>query len=489
MNRRIAAAVGGMVFVVLPLLVSAAATTTSTFDVQALIAKLQAQIQLLQAQVADLQAQLQSVKVELKFSRVLAKGASGDDVKQLQEFLSTFPDVYPDGLVTGYFGPLTEAAVKKFQEQNGIESVGIVGPKTQAKLNELVTTGAGQSGVIPPGLASVGGPSSSTPSGTIPAIPAIPAISSESATSTVPAISATPASAESNLPLPAPSPLPPPSPTPPPISPAPAATSTSPAPPPPPPPSPSPLPSPSSNNITVVSPNGGSSWDMYRYNQTISWTTNGISRVGFKLLKGKQVVYSNSSPITSDSTGFSLPATWDGVPSTYYNAIGSGNDYKIRVHDWDNPDTYDDSDEYFSIPLPDMYPPVVSSVLASSITESSAVISWTTDEPATGYVNYGSTSNDWIVTPTNTMHTTSHSFALSGLTSNTLYTFRVYSIDPSGNGPQGYPPNYTFTTTSIAGSQTASSTSLDVRTSNLAATYYALESLKVALEKLLKLLQ
>ena len=88
----------------------------------------------------------------------------------------------------------------------------------------------------------------------------------------------------------------------------------------------------------------------------------------------------------------------------------------------------------------------MSSVVVSSITADSAVITWVTDEPATGYVNYGSTSNNWIVSPTNTSYTTSHSFTLSNLASNTLYTFRVYSVDALGNGPNGYPPQYTFTT-------------------------------------------
>lgn len=40
-------------------------------------------------------------------------------------------------MVTGYFGPLTEAAVKRFQQKYGIEPIGIVGPKTRAVLNKL----------------------------------------------------------------------------------------------------------------------------------------------------------------------------------------------------------------------------------------------------------------------------------------------------------------------------------------------------------------
>lgn len=117
--------------------VASAQTTGSAVDLQVLVKQLQAQIQVLQAQISDLQVEVQSVKLELKFSRALAQGSTGDDVKQLQEFLKTFTGAYPDGLITGYYGPRTVGAVKKFQAQNGIESVGIVGPKTQEKINVL----------------------------------------------------------------------------------------------------------------------------------------------------------------------------------------------------------------------------------------------------------------------------------------------------------------------------------------------------------------
>ena len=79
-------------------------------------------------------------KTEIRFTKTLWRSSRGDDVKRLQEFLKKSPDIYPEGLVTGYFGPLTEKAVKKLQEKYGIETVGIVGPKTRQKLNELFVT-------------------------------------------------------------------------------------------------------------------------------------------------------------------------------------------------------------------------------------------------------------------------------------------------------------------------------------------------------------
>jgi peptidoglycan hydrolase-like protein with peptidoglycan-binding domain len=71
--------------------------------------------------------------------RPLQRGMSGDDVASLQRLLGMTE-------ITGYFGSLTEAAVKKFQAEKGIASFGtpettgygMVGPKTRAQLPELV---------------------------------------------------------------------------------------------------------------------------------------------------------------------------------------------------------------------------------------------------------------------------------------------------------------------------------------------------------------
>ncbi len=139
---------------------------SSTSSVQELITTLQEQIAKLRAQITELNVQLESlrqaqgevketvkeVKGTLQIVKQLRIGMSTEEVKLLQEILATDPEVYPEGLITGYFGKLTEKAVKKFQEKMCIEQVGIVGPKTLSKINELLVEGAGSSGKIPPGL-------------------------------------------------------------------------------------------------------------------------------------------------------------------------------------------------------------------------------------------------------------------------------------------------------------------------------------------------
>ncbi|MBI2451187.1 MAG: peptidoglycan-binding protein [Parcubacteria group bacterium] len=70
------------------------------------------------------------------FQSYLKRGSSGNEVARLQQVLKTMPEIYPEGLVSGYFGALTEKAVKKLQAKYGIEQIGVVGPKTRARLNE-----------------------------------------------------------------------------------------------------------------------------------------------------------------------------------------------------------------------------------------------------------------------------------------------------------------------------------------------------------------
>src|SRR6185369_9245031 len=47
------------------------------------------------------------------FLKDLKMGVSGDEVKTLQKFLSTMPDIYPEHLVTGFYGSLTKKAIER----------------------------------------------------------------------------------------------------------------------------------------------------------------------------------------------------------------------------------------------------------------------------------------------------------------------------------------------------------------------------------------
>lgn len=71
------------------------------------------------------------------FNKTLKYGMTNDDVKRLQELLASDPEIYPEGIISGWFGQLTKKAVMAFQKKYGIEPVGIVGPKTRAKIQEV----------------------------------------------------------------------------------------------------------------------------------------------------------------------------------------------------------------------------------------------------------------------------------------------------------------------------------------------------------------
>lgn len=76
-------------------------------------------------------------------TRTLELGMSGEDVTALQAFLATNRHIYPEGIASGYFGPLTKEAVRQFQVAYDIEPVGRVGPVTMAKINAIMNSGLG----------------------------------------------------------------------------------------------------------------------------------------------------------------------------------------------------------------------------------------------------------------------------------------------------------------------------------------------------------
>jgi peptidoglycan hydrolase-like protein with peptidoglycan-binding domain len=68
---------------------------------------------------------------------ILPFGSVGPQVRELQRLLAQDPSIYPEGLVTGWYGPLTITAVQRFQLREGIPPAGIVDTATQEKLDEL----------------------------------------------------------------------------------------------------------------------------------------------------------------------------------------------------------------------------------------------------------------------------------------------------------------------------------------------------------------
>ena len=138
---------------------------------------------------------------------------------------------------------------------------------------------------------------------------------------------------------------------------------------------------------------------------------------------------------------------------------GSGNQYYLKLG---SASALDSSIEALLDTLPsgspppppsDTTPPAISSVAASGST-----VSWTTDEPATSQVEYGTSTAYGSSTTLDGALVTSHSQSLSSLSPSTTYHYRVKSRDAAGNlatsgdftfttpapPPPGFAPNDTF---------------------------------------------
>lgn len=116
-----------------------------------LIKNILAQIEYLKNQIAKLQGQNANngqTQTCNSFTYNLYMGMKNSQVSCLQEFLkSQGKDIYPEGIISGFFGQLTKNAVIKFQEKYGSEilspsgfskGTGIVGNFTRAKINALL---------------------------------------------------------------------------------------------------------------------------------------------------------------------------------------------------------------------------------------------------------------------------------------------------------------------------------------------------------------
>lgn len=133
---------------------------TSSATLQAQINGLLEQIKVIQDRIAALQGGASTATIPPTVPTVAASlgcpillrtltiGARGSDVLQLQQFLKG--QGFFAEAPTSYFGPITEAAVRRLQAAHGIVSsgdvqstgYGAVGPRTRARITELCQTSA-----------------------------------------------------------------------------------------------------------------------------------------------------------------------------------------------------------------------------------------------------------------------------------------------------------------------------------------------------------
>ena len=113
-------------------------------------------------------------------------------------------------------------------------------------------------------------------------------------------------------------------------------------------------------------------------------------------------------------------------PNTTYH-------FRVKSKDASGNEAASEDCSFTTLALPDTTAPVISEVSVSGITTNSALITWSTDEPSTSQVEYGTTSAYGLSSPLDTSLVTSHSVSLSGLEPDTAYHFMLKSNDEVGN--------------------------------------------------------
>lgn len=95
----------------------------------------------------------------------------------------------------------------------------------------------------------------------------------------------------------------------------------------------------------------------------------------------------------------------------------------------------------------DLTAPYISSINVLNVTQTGAMVTWTTDENSDSQVEYGLTTSFGSTTVLDSTMTTSHSVNLTNLTAGTTYNFKVKSKDAAGNLSQ---TSSTFTTLAVS---------------------------------------
>ena len=193
--------------------------------------------------------------------------------------------------------------------------------------------------------------------------------------------------------------------------------------------------------------------DITETTATISWTTNESTTSNIEY--GPDTGYGHSFPSPSDNkvdkTSHSLALSGLSSDTTYH--------FKVKSEDATGNEAISNDITFVTVSsngnendIADTTAPIISGITISNITGTAATISWTTDESATSNIEYGPDTGYGYSFPSpsdNTADRTSHSLALSGLSSATTYHFKVKSEDATGN--EAISNDKTFVTVSSGG--------------------------------------
>lgn len=378
-----------------------------------LLANLKLQIEALKTQIFGLNQDLEDKQIEsqanaMVISKQLGKGSSGDDVRILQAILAADASIYPEGLITGFYGPATARAVAKFQAKNNLAAVGVVGPMTLARLNAWLAMNqfmfesdvdARFCVIVPPGHFIA--PGWLRHNGGRPVLPAcqiLPPGIDDMDDEEKPEISEI-----------------------------------------------------STTEITATS-------------ATIEWETDERST--------SKVYYSTSSPVNKNTAQTVRSQNLVKDHSETLIGLTADTTYYFLVESRDRAGNVAISSEVSFKTLvataADTTAPVISAVASANITASGATITWTTNENATSKVYYSTTSPINFASAASVSDSAlrqNHSLNLTGLTANTRYYFAVESKDAANNMARGTEAQFT----TLQAADTAAPVISAVATSNITA--------------------
>ena len=210
----------------------------------------------------------------------------------------------------------------------------------------------------------------------------------------------------------------------------------------------------SSGTLSFGITNNDESSNSIRWIKITAPSSNFVITNATGLYQSSAEINSSATEVTIKLSGLS-PAEY----GEYYLSITTGDNimpaqsFAVQVSDTDagdNPVSCS-GDTGVSIPSPGQEIINISNLLVS-FTDTSAVISWNTDANATSQVEYG-TTNQYGSTKTDSSLVTTHSVNLTGLSSSTVYHFRVTSVNADNDTAQL--TDNTFTT-AAAGTTTTS---------------------------------
>ncbi|MBI5134824.1 fibronectin type III domain-containing protein [Candidatus Uhrbacteria bacterium] len=172
------------------------------------------------------------------------------------------------------------------------------------------------------------------------------------------------------------------------------------------------------------------------HSATIQWTSN--EGATSQVLYGTTASYGSSTTIDSSLTT---------SHSVALSGLAANTTYHYQVKSVDGSGNISTSADATFTTAGDATAPTISNLVVTNVARTTAIVRWTTSEPATSKVSYsaGSSFNaDTAFSLSSSALLGNHSMLIVGLSANTTYTLKVDSVDASGNAAAS--AQLTFTT-------------------------------------------